>query len=84
MLDYVIQAGRGLVIALNKWDGMDLEQRDRVKSDIKRRLAFADFARVHFISARHGTGVGDLYKSIHKAYQSARKELSTKRFCQPV
>ncbi|MBT8148009.1 MAG: ribosome biogenesis GTPase Der [Gammaproteobacteria bacterium] len=77
LLDYVIQAGRGLVIALNKWDGMDVEQRDQVKSDIKRRLAFADFARVHFISALHGTGVGDLYKSIHKAYQSARKELST-------
>jgi GTP-binding protein len=77
LLDYVIQAGRGLVIALNKWDGMDVDQRAHVKSDVKRRLAFADFAQVHFISARHGTGVGDLYKSIHKAYQSARKDLST-------
>jgi len=77
LLDYVIQTGRGLVIALNKWDGMDAEQKDHIKVEVKRRLAFADFAQVHFISARHGTGVGDLYKSIHKAYQSARKELST-------
>jgi len=77
LLDYVIEAGRGLVIALNKWDGMDVDQRAHVKSEIKRRLSFADFAQVHFISALHGTGVGDLYKSIHKAYQSSRKELST-------
>ncbi len=77
LLDYVIQAGRGLVIALNKWDGMDDHQRNDVKSEVKRRLAFADFAQVHFISARHGTGVGDLYRSVHKAYKSARKELST-------
>ena len=77
LLDYIIQAGRGLVIALNKWDGMDVDQRAHVKSEVKRRLSFADFAQVHFISARHGTGVGDLYNSIHKAYQSARKELST-------
>jgi len=77
LLDYIIQAGRGLVVALNKWDGMGVDQRAHIKSEIKRRLAFADFAQVHFISALHGTGVGDLYKSIHKAYQSARKELST-------
>ena len=55
LLDYIIQAGRGLVIALNKWDGMDVDQRAHVKSEIKRRLAFADFAQVHFISALHGT-----------------------------
>jgi len=77
LLDYVIQAGRGLVIALNKWDGMDDHQRNDVKSEVKRRLAFADFAQVHYISARHGTGVGDLYRSVHKAYKSARKEFST-------
>ncbi|MEZ5492491.1 MAG: ribosome biogenesis GTPase Der [Gammaproteobacteria bacterium] len=77
LLDYVIQAGRGLVIALNKWDGMDAEQKAHVKTEIKRRLSFADFAQVHFISAKYGTAVGDLYKSIHKAYDSAKKELST-------
>lgn len=77
LLDYVIQSGRGLVIALNKWDGMSIEQKDQVRFDIKRRLGFADFATTHFISARYGSGVGDLYKSIHKAYESARKTLPT-------
>lgn len=77
LLGYVLETGRALVIALNKWDGMDLEQKERVKSDIRRRFAFVDFAAIHFISALHGTGVGDLYKSIGKAYDSARKKLST-------
>jgi GTP-binding protein len=77
LLDYVIQSGRGLVIALNKWDGMDEEQKERIKMDIRRRLAFADFARIHFISARFGTGVGDLYKSVHAAYESASRILNT-------
>ncbi|GGG55400.1 GTPase Der [Pseudohongiella nitratireducens] len=77
LLGYVLETGRALVIALNKWDGMDLEQKDRVKSDIRRRFSFVDFAAIHFISALHGTGVGDLYKSINKAYDSARRKLST-------
>jgi len=77
LLGYIIDAGRALVIALNKWDGMDLEQKEKIKSDIRRRLGFADFARIHFISALHGTGVGDLYPSIKKAYDSAHRELPT-------
>jgi GTP-binding protein len=77
LVDYVIEAGRGLVIAINKWDGMDTEQKDKIKSDIKRRLSFADFAKIHFISAKFGTGVGDLYKSIQTAFDSARKKMNT-------
>jgi GTP-binding protein len=77
LLGYVIDAGRALVIALNKWDGMDTEQKDRIKSEIRRRFAFVDFAAIHFISALHGTGVGDLYKSIHIAYDSAKRDLGT-------
>jgi len=77
LLGYVLDAGRALVIALNKWDGMDTEQKDRVRQDIRRRLGFADFARIHFISALHGTGVGDLYRSVQAAFESARRELST-------
>lgn len=77
LLGYVLDAGRALVIALNKWDGMDQEQKDHVKNDIRRRFAFVDFAAIHFISARHGTGVGDLYPSIHKAYDSATRKFST-------
>src|SRR5690606_14445726 len=77
LLGYVLDAGRALVIALNKWDGMDQEQKDKIKSDIRRRFAFVDFAAIHFISARYGTGVGDLYPSILKAYDSAKRKLST-------
>lgn len=77
LLGYVLDAGRALVIALNKWDGMDQEQKDKIKSDIRRRFAFVDFAAIHFISAKYGTGVGDLYKSIHTAYDSAKRQLST-------
>ena len=77
LLGYVIDSGRALVIAINKWDGMGADQKDLIKSDIRRRFTFVDFAKIHFISALHGTGVGDLYKSIHKAYDSAKKKLST-------
>jgi len=77
LLGYVLDAGRALVIAINKWDGMDMEQKEKVKSDIRRRFAFVDFAKIHFISARHGTGVGDLYESIHGAYDAAQKILTT-------
>jgi len=77
LVDYVITAGRGLVIAINKWDGMETEKKEKIKTDIKRRLSFADFANFHFISAKFGTGVGDLYKSIQTAYDSARKIMNT-------
>ena len=77
LLGYVLDAGRALVIALNKWDGMEQEQKDRIKSDIRRRFSFVDFAAIHFISAKYGTGVGDLYESIHAAYDSAKRQLST-------
>src|SRR5690606_17228549 len=77
LIGYVLETGRALVIALNKWDGMDSYAREVVKKDISRRLGFADFARIHFISALHGTGVGDLYRSIDAAYQSAVRQLGT-------
>jgi GTP-binding protein len=77
LLGYVIDSGRALVIALNKWDGMESGQKDEVKREIRRRFVFVDFAKIHFISALHGTGVGDLYKSIDRAYESARKTLTT-------
>ena len=82
LLGYVIDSGRALVIAINKRDGMEDSQKDTIKSDIRRRFTFVDFATIHFISALHGTGVGDLYKSIHKAYNSAKKKLSTNQLTQ--
>lgn len=79
LLGYVVETGRALVIALNKWDGMEHDAKEQIKSEIRRRFMFVDFAKIHFISALHGTGVGDLYKSIHKAYDSARMDLQTNR-----
>jgi GTP-binding protein len=73
----VVDAGRALVVAVNKWDGLEDEQRDNVKRELDRRLRFVQFADVHFISALHGTGVGHLYESVEKAYQSATNKFST-------
>ena len=79
LMGSVIDAGRGLVVAINKWDGLDEHKREHIKTEIKRRLRFAEFADVHFISALHGTGVGHLYKSINTAYKAATDPLSTTR-----
>lgn len=77
LLGFVLEAGRALVIACNKWDGLSSDHRALVKRDLAYRLNFVDFAKIHFISALHGTGVGDLFKSVQRAYESASKELST-------
>ncbi|MBE8167793.1 MAG: ribosome biogenesis GTPase Der [Shewanella sp.] len=77
LLGFVLNAGRALVIAVNKWDGMSNNDRDFVKKELDRRLGFIDFARIHFISALHGTGVGHLYESIEEAYDSATRRVST-------
>lgn len=77
LMGQVIEGGRALVVALNKWDGLEAEQKERIKTELDRRLKFVDFADIHFISALHGTGVGHLYESIEKAYASATDKLST-------
>lgn len=77
LMGYAIESGRALVVAINKWDGLDQYQRDQIKASLQRRLRFVSYADIHFISALHGTGVGDLYKSVHKAYASATDKLST-------
>ena len=82
LLGYVLESGRALVIAINKWDGMEENQKDFMKSEIRRRFTFVDFAVIHFISALHGSGVGNLYKSIHKAYNSAMNKPATNRLTQ--
>ncbi|HET8707518.1 MAG TPA: ribosome biogenesis GTPase Der, partial [Pseudomonadales bacterium] len=76
LLGFVLESGRALVLTFNKWDHMEPAAKDEVKLDAERRLNFIDFARIHFISALHGTGVGDLYASVEKAYQSATKRYS--------
>lgn len=84
LLGYVIETGRALVIALNKWDGMDEYAKDKIKQDIRRRFDFVDYAKIHFISALHGTGVGNLYDSVHKAHDSAFKKIPTARLNQTL
>src|SRR3546814_17275689 len=71
LLGFVLESGRALVIALNKWDGMEPSERDYVKPELERRLFFVEFADLNFISAKHGTGVGNLYKSVEASYTSA-------------
>ncbi|MBE2894058.1 ribosome biogenesis GTPase Der [Spirabiliibacterium falconis] len=77
LLGFILNAGRSLVIVVNKWDGLDMDAKDRIKSELDRRLDFINFARVHFISALHGSGVGNLFKSVQEAYACAIKRYST-------
>lgn len=82
LLGFVLESGRALVIALNKWDGMEPSERDYVKAELQRRLFFVDFADIHFISALHGTGVGHLYKSVQDSFRSAITRWPTSRLTQ--
>ncbi len=77
LLSFIIDSGRSLVIAVNKWDGLTQEYKDEIKAELDQRLGFVDFARVHFISALHGTGVGNLFESILEAYESATRRNSS-------
>jgi GTP-binding protein len=78
LLGFAINSGRALVIAVNKWDGLEPEQRDYNKKTMLRRLSFASFAAQHYISALHGTGVGEMMKSIDQAYASAYRDFNTR------
>jgi GTPase len=73
----VLEAGRSLIIGLNKWDGLSDEQRERVKRQLDVKLAFLDFAEKHPISALHGSGVGKLFDVVHKLYDSTMIDMST-------
>lgn len=77
LLGFVLNSGRSLVLAVNKWDGLDTSVKDEIKRELDRRLGFIDFARLHFISARHGTGVGNLFESVQEAYESATRRINT-------
>ncbi len=73
----VLEHGRALVLAVNKWDNVPPEQRDAIRAQIIARMSFADFAPVHFISARHGSGVGELFDSVRRVYAAAMREMTT-------
>ena len=82
LLGFALEAGRAVVIAINKWDGMSDYDRAQVKEGIERRFDFVPWVKIHLISALHGTGVGDLYPSIHRAYDSAMLKVPTHRLTQ--
>ena len=76
---FILESGRALVVAVNKWDGLTSDQRDQVKNDIDRKLDFLGFAEMKFISALKGSGVSQLMKSVDSAYAAATANLSTPR-----
>lgn len=77
LMGLALERGRAVVIAINKWDGLGAEQRRRVRVEIDRRLPFMDFAPRLFISALHGTGVGDLMGKVDAVYAAAWRDLPT-------
>lgn len=73
----VAERGRALLIAVNKWDGIHSDKRDEIRAGLDLRLPFLDFAPVHFISALHGTGVGELMRAVKHAYDASMREMAT-------
>ncbi|MFM9969692.1 MAG: ribosome biogenesis GTPase Der [Burkholderiales bacterium] len=76
---FVLERGRALVVAVNKWDGMSDEARELAKRSFERKLGFLSYARTHNISAKHGRGLTALFASVNKAYEAANVKLSTPR-----
>jgi GTP-binding protein len=74
---YILDSGRALVVAINKWDGLEDDRRDWIKREIDRKLQFLDFAQFHYISALKKKGLPELFKSIDIAYKAAMAKLST-------
>ncbi len=77
--DFVVQSGRALVVAVNKWDGLDPYVREQTRTTLQRKLKFLDFAKFHFISARDNVGLPALFRSVDAAYAAAMAKLSTPR-----
>lgn len=76
---FIVEAGRALVVAINKWDAANADAREKAKRDFARKLNFLDFAPIHYISARAGTGVAGVLASANAAYAAAMAKLSTPR-----
>jgi GTP-binding protein len=76
---FILESGRALVVAVNKWDGLQSDQRDEIKIDLDRKLDFLSFAKTHFISALKSQGIAPMMKSVDAAYAAATADLSTPR-----
>ena len=77
LLGFILEAGRALVLVINKWDGLDDYQKDKIRNDVDKQLSFIRFAEIFYVSALHGSNVGKLYAAIDRAYESATCDLST-------
>ncbi len=79
LLGLILDSGRALVIAANKWDGLSQNVRQTMRREIERRLQFAEFAPMVFISARHGSGLGELMAAVRRVYTACTRRLATNR-----
>jgi GTP-binding protein len=77
LLGFILDSGRALVVAVNKWDRLDQDSRHNIRRDLERKLAFLDFVKIHFISALHGSGIIALLDSVDRAYEASTRKLST-------
>ena len=77
LASYAIDQGKAMVVIVNKWDGLTPDKRIRIKDEIDRKLVFLQFAETLFISALHGTAVGNIFPAVERAYEAAMKDLPT-------
>src|SRR5699024_10027577 len=76
---FVLESGRSLVVAINKWDGLDDYNKEWIEREFNRKLRFLNFAKMHKISALKGRGIGALLNSVNQAHDAAFRKLSTPR-----
>lgn len=84
LLGEITRRGRGLIIAVNKWDHLSDEERERVKDALDRKLNFVDYAEIFYISALHGSNIRRLLPAVKKVYQSAMAEISTNKWTEAL
>ncbi|EHM54947.1 ribosome biogenesis GTPase Der [Cardiobacterium valvarum] len=84
LLGEITRRGRGLIIAINKWDHLDAEQRETIRQQFTRKLHFVDYAEVFYISALHGSNIRKLLPAVKKVYRSAMAELSTNKLTEAL
>jgi GTP-binding protein len=84
LLGEIVQIGRGLVLAINKWDGLSVRERTQVKERLDWGLAFVNYAKRVPISALHGSGIGELLKAVHQAHRAATREFSANELTKAI
>jgi GTP-binding protein len=77
VLGLALSQGRALILAVNKWDNIPMDRREDIRRQLTLKIHFVPFAPLHFVSARHGTGVGELVASMVRAYEAAMRKMKT-------